>query len=123
MWSERPGRIFDEYVPNERIRDYFCAADVLVMPYVSGTGSGIAQIAFGFNKPVIATDVGCLPEVVKHERTGFIVSAKEPKALSDAIIRFYQEDMKGQFVKNVCLEKERFSWNRMIDSILSFGIR
>jgi len=48
-------KVFDEYVPNERIGDYFCAADAVMLPYVSATGSGIAQVAFGFNKPVIAT--------------------------------------------------------------------
>lgn len=114
-------KIFDEYVPNERIGNYFCAADVVMLPYVSATGSGIAQIAFGFNKPVIATDVGCLPEVIENGKTGFVVSAKNPIALSNAIIRFYEEDREGEFSKNISKENKKCSWNRMVETIESFS--
>jgi len=114
-------KIFDEYVPNERIGDYFCAADVVMLPYVSATGSGIAQIAFGFNRPAIATDAGCLPEVIEDGKTGFVVSAKNPIALSNAIIRFYEEDREGEFSKNISKKNKKCSWNRMVETIESFS--
>jgi len=91
-----------------------------MLPYVSATGSGIAQVAFGFNKPVIATDVGCLPEVVEHEKTGFIVSARDSVALSNAVIRFYKENREDEFAKNIRSESEKFSWNRIVTKITSF---
>jgi len=114
-------KIFDEYVPNERIGDYVCAADVVLLPYVSATGSGIAQIAFGFNRPVIATDVGCLPEVVEDGKTGFIVKARDPAALYSAVIKFYEENNEDEFMRNINKKNQKFSWNEMVKTIESFS--
>ena len=57
-------RIVNEYVPNEEIGIYFAASALVVHPYISASGSGICHIAYGFDRPVIATNVGSLPEVV-----------------------------------------------------------
>ncbi|CUT02751.1 Glycosyl transferases group 1, partial [Candidatus Kryptonium thompsonii] len=62
-----------EYIPNDEVKVYFCASDLVVLPYISATQSGIVQIAYNFNKPVIATNVGGLPEVVIDGETGFVV--------------------------------------------------
>jgi glycosyltransferase involved in cell wall biosynthesis len=112
--------VIDGYVPNEDVATYFSAADIVVLPYVSGTGSGIVQIAFGFDKPVIATSVGCLPEVVIHGKTGYIIDAMNGDAIADAVVSFYEHGEEETFVKNIKEERMRFSWDRMVETIESF---
>jgi len=112
--------IVDRYVPNEEVSVYFCAADVLVLPYVTATQSGIVQIAYGFNKPVIVTRVGGLPDVVEHGKTGFLVEPENPQAIAKAVISFYEGEWNDRFVRNISEEREKFSWNRMIEVIDSF---
>ena len=109
--------IVDEYVPNEDVGFYFSAADLVVQPYISATGSGIIQIAFGFNKPVVATNVGCLPEVVEDGKTGYLVPPKDSHDLAKAIIKFFQEGNSREFSQNVEKDKYKFSWDRMVDVI------
>ncbi|MHC4183600.1 MAG: glycosyltransferase, partial [Planctomycetota bacterium] len=113
-------KVINRYVPNEEVGLYFAASDLVVLPYISATGSGIVQAAFGCNKPVITTNVGCLPEVIDDGKTGFVVNSKEPKAIADAVVRFYKEGKEEVFVKNIVKEKEKFSWDRMVEEIESF---
>jgi len=110
-------RFVADYVPNEQVATYFSAADVVVLPYLSATQSGIVQIAYNFNKPVIATDVGGLAEVVLHEKTGFIVPPNDPRALAEAIRRFYAEDREAAYSARVEIEKKKYSWDRLVGAI------
>ena len=110
-------KIIDKYISNESVSDYFSAADALVLPYLSATQSGITQIAFAFNLPVIATKVGGLPEVVKDGETGFLVPPGDPEALADAVIRYFQVDSLKIFRENVRREKKRFSWDAFAESV------
>jgi len=113
-------KIVDGYVSNENVGIYFAASDIVVLPYVSGTGSGVVQIAFGFNKPVVATNVGCLPEVVEDGRTGFVVNAKNPKEIADAVVRFYEKNKEAEFVERIIEQKDKFSWDSMVEVIGKF---
>ncbi|MCX6133063.1 MAG: glycosyltransferase [Ignavibacteriales bacterium] len=106
-----------DYVPNEEVSLYFSAADIVVLPYISATQSGIVQIAYQFDKPVIATDVGGLAEVVLNDRTGFIVKPETPQAVADAVVRFYSEKREEAFVKNVREEKKKYSWENLVQAI------
>ncbi len=112
--------LVDEYVPNEEIGYFFSAADIIVQPYTSATGSGVIQTAFGFNKAVIATRVGCLPEVVDDEKTGYLVPARDSEAIANAVVSFYKEGKDEEFMNNIMKEKEKFSWDRMVETIESF---
>ncbi len=109
--------IRDGYVPDAEVEPYFAAADLCVCPYRSATQSGIVQIAFGFGLPVIATNVGGLPEAVTDDKTGYIVAPEDPDALASAVIRFFNENRAGQFRANVKNEEKRFSWERMVETI------
>jgi glycosyltransferase involved in cell wall biosynthesis len=88
-----------------------------VLPYVSATQSGIVQIAYQFDKPVIATNVGGLAEVVLDNRTGFIVKPEAPQEVADAVVRFYEGNREEEFVKNVREEKKKYSWENLIQAI------
>jgi len=104
-------------VPNEEVSMYFSAADLLVLPYRSATQSGIIQIAYNFDRPVIATNVGGLPEVVIHGRTGLIVPPDDPVALARAVEEFFRSGKMDEFTKNVREEKKKYSWDRLVEAI------
>jgi len=114
---EKNVRIIPDYVPNEQVALFFSACDIVVLPYVSATQSGIVQIAYQFDKPVIATDVGGLAEVVLDAATGFIVPAKDSEALARAVVKFYTEKKEQEFVENVRRQKAAYSWERLIHAI------
>ncbi|MEN3038279.1 MAG: glycosyltransferase [Candidatus Kryptonium sp.] len=106
----------NEYIPNDEVKVYFSACDLVVLPYLSATQSGIVQIAYNFNKPVVATNVGGLPEVVQDGITGFITEPS-PEKLSDAIINFFSQNFAETFSKNIQTEKRKFSWENLINAL------
>ncbi len=110
--------VYADFIPNEEVNQYFCSADVVVLPYKSATQSGIVQLANHFNKPCIITDVGGLAEVVLHEKTGFVVEPEKPQAIADAVVKYYAEEREKDFSKNVEKEKVKYSWDNMINGIL-----
>jgi glycosyltransferase involved in cell wall biosynthesis len=112
--------IRDEYVKNELVSLYFAGADIVVLPYVSATQSGIAQIAFGLNKPVITTNVGGLPEAVEDGKTGFVVDAASPDKLAKAILKFYQGNYEAEFSQRIKECSDAFSWDVEVSNIESF---
>jgi glycosyltransferase involved in cell wall biosynthesis len=109
-----------DYVPSDEVKLYFSASDVVVLPYNSATQSGIVQIAYQFDKPVIATSVGGLPEVVLEGKTGMLVPPEEPGRLAEAVIQFYREKKEGEFVGNIRNEKKKYSWDHLINVIEAF---
>ena len=111
--------VFDSYIPNEEIAAYFSIADLVVLPYVSATGSGVTQIAFGFNKPVVATSVGDLPRVVEHGRRGLIVPPQESTSLANAIIQCFEDGVIKTFSENIKNDRYLFSWDHLTNIIES----
>jgi glycosyltransferase involved in cell wall biosynthesis len=109
--------VFSEYVPNDQVGVFFSACDIVVLPYVSATQSGIAQIAYNFDKPVIATNVGGLGEVVHDGVTGYLLPPNDPQALAENILRFYREGREAEFVRNVRMEKQKYTWAAMVEAI------
>lgn len=110
-------QFYSEYVPNEKLAVYFSAADVVVLPYLEATQSGVAQIALGFETPVIATSVGGMPETIEDGRTGLIVPPADSAALSNAILKYFHEELGEQFTHNICVSKESASWMPLVHLI------
>ena len=106
-----------DYIPNKDVPTFFAAADVVVQPYLSATQSGVAQIAFHFDTPLIITDVGGLAEVVPHERAGLVVPPEDPGALAGAIVRFFEETLEETLTKGVREQKKAYSWDRLYDAV------
>ncbi|HJA92811.1 MAG TPA: glycosyltransferase [Candidatus Eisenbergiella merdipullorum] len=109
--------ICDGYIPDREIEKYFAACDLVVLPYVSATQSGIVQIAYGFEKPVVVTNVGGLPDVVEDGKTGYVVEPENPVALADAVVRYFAENREEEFEENVKKEAYRFDWDRMVETV------
>lgn len=107
-------QIVPRYIPNEEVGVYFSAADLVVVPYVETATSGVVRLAFGFNKPVIGTNVGGLNEVVVDGETGYLVPPGDSVALAQAMVRFFQEGLGPQFAKQIALEKTERSWPRLV---------
>ena len=112
-------RFDSKYIPNADVPVYFSAADVVVQPYVAATQSGVAQVAFNFDKPLITTDVGGLAEVVHHEYDGLVVPPEDPEALADAVIRFFNEGMRDHFEEGIRKRKQAFGWNALFEAVES----
>ena len=110
-------RIYDGYIPDNEVEKFFAASDLVVLPYESATQSGIVQIAYGFRKPVVVTNVGGLPEVVDDEKTGYVVEAFNDDKLAEAVIRFFKEDRAEEFETNVANEEYKYSWDRMVEVV------
>ncbi|MCZ6623347.1 MAG: glycosyltransferase [Deltaproteobacteria bacterium] len=110
-------KVIDRYIPNEEVEVYFTACDVVILPYVSGTQSGIVQIAYSFDKPVICTSVGGLPDVVVEGQTGFVVNPEDPHALARAILAFYGSKGTDDFTDHIAAYKGRFGWDKLIEAI------
>jgi glycosyltransferase involved in cell wall biosynthesis len=112
--------VVDKYVNNEDVPLYFCSADVVVLPYVAATQSGIIQIAFALNRPVITTNVGGLPEVVEDGKTGFVVEANSSAQLSEAILKYYQGHYEHTFCEEIQKRSHVFSWDTEVKNIELF---
>jgi glycosyltransferase involved in cell wall biosynthesis len=109
-----------DYIPNSGVPDFFNAVDIIAQPYKSATQSGVTQIGYHFNKPMLVTNVGGLPEIVPHQIAGYVVNP-EPKEIADALINFFSDNRLEEFTKNVILEKKRFSWDKMTGAILNLA--
>jgi D-inositol-3-phosphate glycosyltransferase len=109
--------LFSHFIKDSEVPLFFSAADMVVQPYKTATQSGVTQIAFYFEKPMLVTDVGGLREIVEDGKCGYVV---KPEALpiAEAIIDFFDNDRGEQFTAGVRQEKEKFSWDKMTDAIL-----
>jgi glycosyltransferase involved in cell wall biosynthesis len=106
-----------DYVPNSDVGKYFSAADAVVLPYLSATQSGIAQIAYNFDRPVIVSDVGGLAEVVVEGESGFVVPANDPDALAQSLLRLYEGENLTRLSAGVAREKKKYSWENLVSGI------
>ena len=105
-----------DFIPADKVKNYFCAADMITQTYRTATQSGVTQIAYSFERPMLVTNVGGLAEIVPHNKVGYITS-KKPKDIADAIVEFYKNDKEKIFALNTKKEKKRFSWDSFLIGI------
>jgi D-inositol-3-phosphate glycosyltransferase len=107
--------IQNEFIPQNQVRYYFGATDIVAQTYHSATQSGITQIAFHFGTPMLVTNVGGLSEII-HEDFGY-VTEKNPTKIADALIDFFKNDKKDLFSKAVEKEKEKYTWTKFVEKL------
>ena len=107
----------DHYIPNEDVSSYFAAADLVVVPYTSASQSGIIQLAYGFQRPVVVSKVGGLPEVVVPERTGYIVEPGSSSQIANSVIHFFSTGQESVMSKYIEAKQKHHSWSRMVETI------
>ena len=108
--------LHDYFIPDERVKYYFSAADCVVLPYKTATQSGVTQICYNFCTPVIVTDVGGLAEIVPNDRVGYVC---EPSVdgVANALESVFECENIERFANNMIEERKRFSWGAMCDKI------
>ncbi|MFC1565585.1 glycosyltransferase [Candidatus Neomarinimicrobiota bacterium] len=106
-----------KFIPDNEVSEYFSAADVVTLPYRTATQSGIIQIAYNFNTPVIVSDVGGLAEIVINGKTGYVVQP-ESSEFAKAIVKYFSEDKFDEFSNNIQTHKQLFSWEKFVDNLM-----
>ncbi|MBT3385030.1 MAG: glycosyltransferase [Prolixibacteraceae bacterium] len=117
---EKLVELHTEFIPNTDVHKYFCASDVVVQPYKTATQSGITQVAYHFNKPMVTTDVGGLAELIPDNKVGFVVK-NNIEQVAEAIYKFYELNKEEEFSKNAALEKKKYSWEIFVQTILELN--
>jgi D-inositol-3-phosphate glycosyltransferase len=106
------------FISKEEVKYYFCAADLITQPYKTATQSGVSSLGYFFEKPMLVTKVGGLPEIVQHDKAGYVVDV-DPKSIANAIVDFYKNKRTEEFVEQVKIDKKMFSWEAMIHALMS----
>ncbi|MFN8322470.1 MAG: glycosyltransferase [Chitinophagales bacterium] len=105
-----------DFIPDNEVRNYFCAADLVVQPYKHATQSGVTQICYHFDRPMLVTNVGGLPEIVPHGKVGYVVEPDE-KNIADSIVDFYTNHREFVMRDNIKVEKKKYAWSTMLQKI------
>lgn len=104
--------IQNQYISDDDVKYYFNASDIVVQPYKSATQSGVTQIAYHFEKPMLVTDVGGLGEIIPNGKVGYVVEPK-PSAIAEALVDFCENDHVSCFVSGLRDEKQKYQWSNM----------
>jgi glycosyltransferase involved in cell wall biosynthesis len=98
---------------------YFNISDVVVVPYRSATQSGIIQLAYSFSKPVIASDIDGLREMVSNKKTGLLFKKEDFKDLASQIICFYDEYSDINFQTNIHEFNKNYTWETFCTNLVA----
>jgi glycosyltransferase involved in cell wall biosynthesis len=104
------------FIPDSEVRNYFSVADLVAQPYRTATQSGVSQIAYHFEKPMLVTNVGGLAETIPDGKVGYVVGV-EIKQIADALVDFYANNRAEKMIENIKVEKRKFTWSHMTDAI------
>lgn len=109
--------MFDRFISDQEIPFFFGAADLVVQPYKNATQSGVTQVSYFYDKPMLVTNVGGLSEIVPDKVCGYVVEP-EPVAIASSILDFFDNKRSETFSGNIKREKTKFSWSRMTETII-----
>ena len=106
-----------DFIPNNEVNMYFSAADMVVQTYLNATQSGVTQIAYYYDKPMLVTNVGGLAELVPHNKVGYITDI-DKKQIANYILDFYTHGREQEFSDNIKIEKQKFTWSYLTNELL-----
>jgi len=112
--------MLDRYIADDEVANLFSASDILALPYKTATQSGVTQIAFHFEIPVLVTAVGGLGEIILHEKSGYVCHP-DPQEIAYYLNKFFAENKADSFSKVMAEEKEKYSWNAFCNAIIQFA--
>ncbi len=107
----------NKFIPDSEVQDFFNASDLVVQPYKSATQSGVTQIAYHFNKPMIVTNVGGLEQMCPDGVVGYVVSTHTDE-IANSITRFFEDTDQEKMIENIIKEKRKYSWGILTENIL-----
>jgi glycosyltransferase involved in cell wall biosynthesis len=100
------------YISEKEVGYYFCASNIIAQPYKTATQSGVTQIGYHFNKPMLVTKVGGLPEIIEHQKCGYVVDPNAD-AVTEALHDYFFNNREAEMVREVKKAKVKFSWNNL----------
>jgi D-inositol-3-phosphate glycosyltransferase len=104
------------FIPDNEVRNYFSVADIVAQPYRTASQSGVTQIAYHFEKPMLVTNVGGLAKTIPNGKVGYVVDV-DPIQIADALVDFFSKDRNAEFLGNIKLEKQKYLWSKMTETI------
>ena len=104
------------FIPDNEVRNYFSIADLIAQPYRTATQSGVSQIAYHFEKPMLVTNVGGLAESIPDGKVGYVVGV-QPIEIANAMVDFFSNQRAEKMIANIKIEKKKFLWSRMTAAI------
>jgi glycosyltransferase involved in cell wall biosynthesis len=110
-------RLVGDYIPQQDVAAYFGASDLVVLPYLSATGSGVVKLAYSYHRPVIVTSVGSLPEAVIEGETGYAIQPGDVEALAKSILAYLNRSDRTAVEAAVARHVLQFSWGQVIDAL------
>jgi glycosyltransferase involved in cell wall biosynthesis len=116
MGVEERVRFDFRFIPDDEVATVFAAADVVITPYRREAQSGVALTAFHFGRPVIATNVGGLPEIIRNGENGFLVPPEDPRALARSVDRYFSSD-RTAMEQSAAAAARQYSWERYAEVI------
>lgn len=105
------------FIANDQIKNYFCAADIVVQPYKNATQSGVTPLAYHFELPMMVTQVGALADMVPDAVVGKVAEPTAPD-IAEKIIMMYQAGTQS-YIPAIREQKKQYSWQNMVDAILA----
>lgn len=114
--------VVNRFIKDSEVGRYFCAANLVAQPYKNATQSGVTQIAYHFEIPILVTNVGGLPEMIPHEKVGYVVE-KDPSEISAALKRYFSEEREASFKNNLREEKKKYLWDKLTAKIIALAGR
>jgi glycosyltransferase involved in cell wall biosynthesis len=108
-----------DFIPDNDVKYYLCAADAVIQPYRNATQSGVTPLAYHFEKPMIVTNVGGLPALVPDHKAGLVIEPT-PEAIANGISGFYQLG-EEYFIPHLRSEKKKYSWTNMVSTIIQLA--
>lgn len=110
--------IKNEFIADADLRKYFGAANLIAQPYKSATQSGVTQVAFHFEKPMLVTNVGGLGEIVHDHKMGYAVEPNA-EAIAEAITDYYTNNRQADYTEYLILQKENYSWSGLTTAFMN----
>jgi glycosyltransferase involved in cell wall biosynthesis len=108
--------LHNKFISNEDVKYYFGASDLVAQPYKTATQSGISQLAYHFEKPMLVTNVGGLPEIVEDGKVGYVVEVSVD-ATANAIVDFFEKNRLKNMTEGVRENKGLFTWDKMVNAV------
>lgn len=112
--------LHNHFISNEAVKYYFCASDLIVQPYKSATQSGVTQIGYHFEKPMLVTDVGGLAEIIPNGKAGYVVQPNS-REIANALCDFLEQ--KPDFSDGIKEEKKKYGWDKLANAVVEASER
>ena len=110
--------IYNQFIANKQVPDFFSVSNLVILPYTSATQSGVTQLAMYYNKPMLVTNVGGLPEIIDHKKDGYI-SSTNAEEMSEYILDYFSKD-KNEIKMSSAISKKHdsYSWDNFVKKII-----